>query len=416
MTLAEVRRAVPATSRRARDQLQALAAGLSCPDLDDETPKTRDKLEQWWRAHVLHASWGGEGKAPCGVSSPGRDRVCELIRDRKTGKPISHSTYKRYRRWWESRGYIAIVRPGWTPDLSPAILHGPAREHNMTQAYVLCIPRRAEIRAMRRRRRPSPAKNGPLSVFSKSDGSHTRAREENPDNRSAASCCYPAAGGQAGKTGKTERTKGSLREGVLLLGAPARVSDGWWAHLTRPFARWKPAELQYAIDHHPDGRAHLGTAEQVRNPVGWLRWRLSHWLNPDGTARLSPAGEAEERARRHRERQALEHAELGIAERAARIRAAHGAAPDDPAPERPWTPPAAPGRAGRPLVGWAARSAAPAHPGAPILPVPRWRQPDPEWDAAVAAAAALAEAEEAAERDRTGRGRPTTEPGQEPAS
>jgi len=279
---------------------------------------------------------------------------------------------------------------------------------------VLCIPRRAEVRAMRRRPRPSPAKNGPLSVFSKSDGSRARAREGNPETRSAASCCYPPAAEQAGKPGKAERTKGSLRRGVLLLGAPARVADGWWAHLTRPFARWEPAELQYAIDHHPDGRAHVGTAEQVRNPVGWLRWRLSHWLNPDGTARLSPAGEAAERARLHRERQALEHAELGIADRAARIRAAHGAAPDDPAPQRPWTPPAALARADRPLVGWAARSGAPAPRSAPI---PRWRQPDPEWDAAVAAAAALAEAEEAAERERTARGRSAPpRPGQEPTS
>jgi hypothetical protein len=397
MTLAEVRRAVPATSRRARDQLQALAAGLACPDLAGETPKSRDKLEQWWRIHVLHASWGGEGKAPRGVSSPGRDRVCELIRDRKTGRPISRSTYKRLRRWWEARGYIAIVRPGWTPDLSPGILHGPAREHNMTQAYVLCVPRRAEIRAMRRGRHSAQVKNGPLSVFSKTGGSHTRAREENPETRSAASCCYPTAAEQAGEPGKTRRTKGSLGGGVfLLLGAKVRVTDGWWAHLTRPFARWEPESLQYAIDHYPDGTAHVGTAEQVRNPAGWLRWRLSHWLHPDGTARLSPAGEAAERARRHRARQAAERAELGIAERAARIRAAYGTTADGEAPERPRTASAAPERAERPLTGWAARGSAPAPRRAPVLPVPRWRQPDPEWDAAVAAAAAAVAAEETA--------------------
>jgi hypothetical protein len=136
----------------------------------------------------------------------------------------------------------------------------------------------------------------------------------------------------------------------------------------------------------------VGTADHVRNPVAWLRWRLSHWLNPDGTARLSPAEEAAERARRHRERQALEHAELGIADRAARIRAAYGSAADGGAPERPWTPPAGPQR---PLVGWAARSAAPEPRGGPVPPARDWVA-DPEWLALVAAAAAAVEAEEAA--------------------
>jgi hypothetical protein len=384
LSLAEIMRAVPDGSRRATGQLQALKAGLACPDLDDVSAKLRGKLEAFWRIHCLHASWGGEGKAPRGISSPGRERVCELIPDRRTGRPISATTYKRLRRWWEARGYLAIVRPGWTPDLSPGILRGPGRDHNMSQAYVLCVPRRAERKARRRRRGSALTENGPLSGFSKTDGSPTRAREENPEGKSAASCCYPVPSGQP------RRPKGSSREGVLLLGALARVSDGWWAHLTRAFARWEPAGLLYAIDHYPDGRAHVGTADQVRSPAAWLRWRLSHWLNPDGTARLSPAEEAAERARRHRERQALEHAELGIAERAARIRAAYGTTADGAAPDRTWTASAAPERAERPLTGWAARSA-PASRPAPVLPVPRWR-PDPEWDAAVAVAAAAVEA------------------------
>lgn len=378
MSIAEILRAIPDGSRPVRGQLQALRAGLACPDLADVTPKLRDKLEQFWRVHVLRASWGGEGGAPRGVTSPGRERVCELIRDRRTGRPISVSTYKRLRRWWEARGYLAIVRPGWTPDLSPGVLHGPERDHNLSQAYILCVPRRDAIRAMRRGRRPAHTENGPLSGFSKQDGSHARARE----------------GNRKPQPERHKRPKGSPREAVLQVGALARVSDGWWAHLTRPFARWEAAAMLYAIDHYPDGRAHLGTAEEVRSPVAWLRWRLSHWLNPDGTARLSPAGEAAERARRHRERQALEHAELGIADRAAEIRAAYGTTADAEAPGRPWTAPTA-SRRDRPLTGWAARSGAPAARSAPVLPVPRWR-PDPGWDAAVAAAAAAAEAEDAA--------------------
>lgn len=396
LSLAEVMRAVPEGSRRARDQVQALRAGLACPDLEDVTPKLRAKLEQWWRIHVLHASWGGEGKAPRGVTSPGRARVCDLIRDPKSGKPASVTSYKRYRRWWQQRGYIGIVREGWTPDLSPGVLHGPDRDHNLSQAYVLTIPRRPGLRAMRQRRRPAQTKNGPLSCFSQESESLTRAREANPEKPSVASCCYSGADARHEKTkNQTRRTKGSLEGGVRLhVGALARVGDGWWSHVTRPFRDWSPRDLLFAIDHTPDGRAHLGTADQVRNPVAWLRWRLSHWLRPDGTALPSAAEAAAERARRHRELQALEHAGLGITERAARIRAAHGTTPEEPVPDRPWAPPAGARRQERPLVGWAARSAAPEPRSAPAQPVRDWRT-DPEWLAVVAAAAAAVEAEDA---------------------
>jgi hypothetical protein len=421
MTLAEVRRAIPPTSRRAPGQQRILDAALAYLDEVAEATgmqeRRRLKLELFIRALIGHASWGGEGRAPRAVSSPGRDTVCDLIRDQKTGRPLSATGYKRLRRFWEEGGFTAIVREGWTPDLSPGVLRQPGRDHNMTQAHVLCIPRRAEKKARRQGRGPAQPKNGPLSVFSKTDGSPARERDENPENPSAASCCYPSAGERPGEPEGQERTKGSPREGVLLLGAPAQVSDGWWAHLTRPFARWAPASLQYAIDHHPDGRAHVGTAERVRNPAGWLRWRLSHWLNPDGTARPSPAEEAADRARRHRERQAAEHAELGIAARSARIRAANPAELTAPEPQRPWTPaPAAaavrPGlaslarelhelkqegrlddqaRAAAVARALQARRAAPRTPQDAPQPagratagaVPRH---DPEWQAAVAAA------------------------------
>ena len=42
-----------------------------------------------------------------------------------------------------------------------------------------------------------------------------------------------------------------------------------------------------AIDHLPGGCQHVTRAANVRRPAGWLRWRLSRWLDLDG-AKASP--------------------------------------------------------------------------------------------------------------------------------
>ena len=76
-----------------------------------------------------------------------------------------------------------------------------------------------------------------------------------------------------------------------------RVSDGWWSHLTGPFAvaGWSSSDLLWAIDHEPGGRARRERLANVVHPVGWLRWRLAAWLDPDGRPLQSPAQEAAQR-------------------------------------------------------------------------------------------------------------------------
>ena len=341
---------------------------------------------------MLRASWGGEGKAPRGVTAPGRERVCDLIRDPGTGKPISVTTYKRLRRWWEERGYLAIAREGWTPDLSPGVLHGPGREHNLTRAYVLCIPRRAELTAMRRRRRFAQTKNGPLSMFSENDGSHARAREGNPKTRPSASSCYPTSDDQ---TEGHKWTKDAPRGGVApKAGVLARVTDGWWAHLTRQFGHVRPDILLWMIDHRPGGQARTGTDDHVRNPAAWLRWRLGHWVNADGTLKLTPDEEAAARARRHRAEQARHHEQIGLSARAAAIRAARDSETAAPTPQPRWEPGSGPQVAAQPLVGWAV----PRYGTVPAA-APGASRRDDGWDAVVAVAVAAAEAEEAAMRE-----------------
>jgi hypothetical protein len=308
MTLAEVLRAVPTGSRRAPDQQTALDAALAYLDevaaATKMQPRKRRRLEWWIRAHIWFASWGGEGRAPRGVSSPGRQTVCDLIRDEKTGKPMSETSYKRCRRFWEAGGFTAICREGWTPDLSPGILRQPGRDHNTTQAYVICIPTRAEKKARRRRHGSPSDQNGPLSGFSSREDSPTRAREGNPENRFGASCCY-----QPGSPGRPEPAKPAPREAGLRVGVLARVTDGWFRHLTRLFAGLSAPDLLWVIDHKPDGAPHLGTDDRVRHPVGWLRHRLSFWIRADGTRRPIPREEAAQRAELHRRQLAEARAE-----------------------------------------------------------------------------------------------------------
>ena len=79
-----VARVVPPGSRRIRSQREALRGGLSCPDLADVRADFRAHLTDWWRIHVNHASWGGEGRPPRGTTEPTR-----AVRRTSTRRPAS---------------------------------------------------------------------------------------------------------------------------------------------------------------------------------------------------------------------------------------------------------------------------------------------------------------------------------------
>jgi hypothetical protein len=360
----EVARAVPCGSRRTWSQPEALRRGLSCPDLAGVRADFRGHLEDWWRIHVCHASWAGHDRPPRGISEPTRARVCELA-------GMSASTYKACRRWWEERGYVAIVRRGSTPGLRPAALASPA-DGNVRQAYVLCVPREKRPAPRRAALRPLTR---PLSK-SRRDSDRFPARE--------------AAAGE--KEGRPE--PGMAPRPPMLYRGPLRgLTDGWWAHVTAPFAAWSASDIVWAVDHLPGGRQHRTRTANVRHPAGWLRWRLSHWLSPDGTAMPSPSQQRVAAAERHRAYLERRDRELGLAGRAEALRAAGGYESAVPAPQADWVPPRCAHRPGPRPAGWAARRSGPEpttqeHSG--TGPRPGW------WTAAVADAAAAVAAEEAA--------------------
>jgi len=281
LSRAELARAVPAGSRRIRSQREALRTGLACPELADVRADFRANLTAWWRLHVLHMSWGGQDRPPAGTTQPTRARVCVLA-------GFGVSTYKVCRAWWEARGYVAIARPGRTPMLRPVALVRPG-DHNERQVLVICCPRK---------KRPisSPRSGQAISRPLTCSGSEQvlPTREAKPAEKPGSGTIRPAA----------------------LRAWPLRgVSDGWWAHLTGPFAvaGWNSTELLWAIDHEPGGRARRERLANVVHPVGWLRWRLAPWRAPDGRPLPSPAQEAERRkeaARAELARQRAERAQL----------------------------------------------------------------------------------------------------------
>jgi hypothetical protein len=352
LSRAEVARTVPTGSRRAGSQREALRCGLACPDLADVRADFREHLRDWWTIHVCHASWGGAGRPPRGTTEPTRARVCELA-------GMSPSTYKACRRWWEARGYIAIVRPGSTPDLRPAVLSSPA-DGNVRQAYVLCMPR--EGRPVPLRTAPRPLSR-PLSK-SRRDLDKLPARE--------------ARGQGDAKPGRT----GGPRSPVLCRGTLKGLTDGWWAHITAPFTAWSASDVVWAIDHLPDGRQHRTRVANIRHPAGWLRWRLSHWLRTDGTPLPSPTQARAEAAARHRAYLADRERLIPLADRAAHLRRLYRYDHTDPAD----TPA---------LTACTERSSRPAHRtvAAPRPELPAW------WTDAVAAAARAVEVEEGADSD-----------------
>jgi hypothetical protein len=420
----EVLRALPAGSRPAGSQLEALNEALARLSLARVRPEFREKLERFFRVHVLRASWGGPGHAPRGVSSPGRERVCRLA-------GLSVSAYKRCRRWWEAAGFLAIVRPGWTPAIHPGLGEHATRatrdktqarlaeqglDKNLSQAYLICVPRYPSKKAWYRRQGNAPHVSGPLTFFSNWISPLTdQGRENSAEDR--ASCCYPDAGG-LGSTPGPARQDGTPWPGLL-----GQVTARTARRLTRPYkaAGWTDGDILWALDRKPDDTPHPGTGDRVRKPAAVAWWRLAHWRGPDGTLLPSPSQQAAEHASRTRAEQDQRRTEdtgrqaraasqvtaWGDTARAMLATASHGAAKVISTmaarrPAAPEPPPAPAGTADSVMAAILARRASRPQPDRPAesLPAGRSATPLPGYlQAAVDHAAAAVAAEESAGHD-----------------
>lgn len=84
------------------------------------------------------------------------------------------------------------------------------------------------------------------------------------------------------------------------VGSPHRLR-----HLLRPLLaeQWTARGVLHALDFQPSGdpwRFAWGGSHQLRNPAGWVRYRLSAWVNADGVPRVDPVVSRDEIAQQPR--------------------------------------------------------------------------------------------------------------------
>lgn len=249
---AEIAWAVPAGSRRARDQAQFLRAAARCPQLAGAREDRRRNLLEVARVLARYASWEDR------TTRPTRALVCRLA-------GIRLSTWKVCRALWQKWGFLGVVRQGRSSFARPAALDDG---RNDAAVYVLAVPRSA-----RRPAKPAPVTpvtRPPTDSRSESCTAHTRASAGTPEEGtglrpdSAAKPAVPRA----------------LASGAVL----EKLSERARAHFWGPFAaaRWSVGDFRFAIDHLPGGRPHRRDWRDVIYPAGWVRWRLAHWLDDAG--------------------------------------------------------------------------------------------------------------------------------------
>ena len=344
-----IARAIPAGSRRAPSQRAFLAALLRDPELAGIREDARRNVLECARVWARFAAWAGPDKM---TTRPTRARLCELVRsdrrrprcpkcragDREHSHPLSETSYKRARAWLQQRGWLGVVEEGTTPQFSPAVLTDLDGK-NTAARYVLCVPFR------KRETRIAGCADpiiGPPTGFRRKPGKAPRARDAQQGNIKPEKACppgrppdvpHPAAEFPTRKNPetRTERLAAAeaLRGQSRLL---AVLSPEHLRHLCRVLfaAGWSPADILHALEHAPGGRQYGYTAS-VRHVPGWVRFRLSAWLGPDGTplpsrgqraaAQRAAARAEQESRRRETELGAHRAAGIDVAQRVAELRA-----------------------------------------------------------------------------------------------
>ena len=278
--------AIPAGSKRARNQRRYLRAVLADPEITALRADARRAVLELARVLARHANWHTM------TSWRPRALACaEIGSSRDPSKPLSISAYKRARQVLEERGFLGLVAQGWTSALRASVLDDRT---GTCAVFVLAVPRRRQRLSADG---DSPRVNGPLTGSRSDPGKALRAREARTEIKDE----DPEVKGEKARAPRGQSVLPP--SGIFPLGAvPENCSEALGAaqamqerarplrrlsaehlrHLARPFfaAGWSARDLLHAIDHEPGGRQHGYTAG-VRSPAGWIRSRLAGWLGPD---------------------------------------------------------------------------------------------------------------------------------------
>lgn len=328
LSRAEIFRAVPGGSKRARSQRAYLAALLADPELAGLRADARRSVLEVARVLARWASWRTM------TAWRPRARICaEVGSSRDPERPLSVSAFKSCRRWLEAHGYLGLVEGGTTPLFRAAVL-ADSSEANRCPLYVLATPR---CRCQIRKPEPGSAVNRPLPRSRRDLGLAPRAHEGSPKVKSETARAprgQPVLPPGAPALHHRPRTRSEALAVAAAVQARSRflgqLSIEHLRHLGRPFfaAGWSGADVLHAIDHDERGRAY-GYAQGIRSPAAWARARLAAWLGPDGLPLPSRSHLAAAARERDQAEQTRRRAELrepsGYAEGAAAARAMLGA-------------------------------------------------------------------------------------------
>lgn len=243
---AEIARAVPSGSRRARSQGEWLRAVHEAIALERPRPDFADRVLEAARVLARYASWTDR------TTRPGRELICKL-----TGLPVC--AWKRVRRRLEAWGLLRTVREGTTPEFASHLHHD---DPNQAPVWVLLVPRRKQMTAQLRdpdRRSAPPPQSARTVGKVPARGAERQTRSRPPSGRAQPG----SAAAPGGATAPCGAGVADAMARVLRRAGGKTITDGWCAWLARPFAAagYSAADLAWAIDHDPAGVQHRWTGK-----------------------------------------------------------------------------------------------------------------------------------------------------------
>ncbi len=290
---ADVLAALPVGSTVARSQAAFYPAVAEHPDTAALRAHARENLTRlsWvlssmacWEDRTVRPTWS--------------------VLQARTG--LSRRSVARWLAWLRSRGLLGIVEAGTTPRFAPMALAAGAR--NRASVYVLCVPQTA--RGEPRRVGTAQETGTPTLLGLEVKAPYPRARANRPPANPSAQPKERSKNEARPDWSPTMITRSradrlalaeALRAHALALrplsGRALRSLLRPWTG--RPELGWTLNWVLHALDHTPDGQPRTHTAP-VRAPDGWLRHRLSAWLDEHGQPLPSPsvAAAAAEQTRR----------------------------------------------------------------------------------------------------------------------
>lgn len=200
---------------------------------------------------------------------------------------LSMSTVKRWIRWLRERGFLGVVEEGTTNRYRRGNRCGLTDDGlgNRAAVWVICVPAPELGESDARTDKTTTEPPSCTSRRGVQEGP-THAREERsfPRHRSNRISATSEAAATPGTRKRALQTAQKIHDTTTML---RRLSPWYIRHLTRVFvaAGWTAHDVLHALDHKPDGSAWTYTwtsRDQIRNVPGWVRFRLSAWLDEHG--------------------------------------------------------------------------------------------------------------------------------------